>query len=275
MTAQLISQISSHFIVHYHRRIIFSANPELCPSHSKVNSADVQQIYKGEDVESSLCLHNLNAHAFRRPHRGESDKLVARSFVGPSLLFLSATFSMLVLVGCIVPSYSLDFLGIVGLLVRYGQAVVDGTKTFSVFTTIQSLFGQAKLLGGASNYIGLLSLSILLIFSVLVVPILQAMVLMVQWFHPLERKQRYRLSIVLEILSAWQYVEVYLLSLLVAAWQLGPISGKSFFVSICERFKVSYIVFLLLLLFFHQHLWLTHTASPYNRYSTSLHTMVS
>ena len=48
--------------------------------------------------------------------------------------------------------------------------------------------------------------------------------LLVQWFVPLTRKRRYRLSVALEVLQAWQYVEVYLLSVLVGSWQLGSIS---------------------------------------------------
>ena len=52
------------------------------------------------------------------------------------------------------------------------------------------------------------------------------MMLLAQWLMPLTRKHRYRLSIVLEILQAWQYVEVYLLAVLVASWQLGTFSGE-------------------------------------------------
>jgi hypothetical protein len=83
---------------------------------------------------------------------------------------------------------------------------------------------EARFLGTAGDYIGLGTLSALFILSILVVPILQVLTLLRQWFMPLTQKQRTRLSVLTEIFQAWQYVEVYVLSIIVSAWQLGPIS---------------------------------------------------
>ena len=89
------------------------------------------------------------------------------------LLFLSTCICVLIIVGCILPSYSLNVLGIVGVLVESGQAFIAARTEYSVFSTIQLLFDQARLTGGAGDYIGLGTLSVLLILSVLIVPVLQ------------------------------------------------------------------------------------------------------
>jgi hypothetical protein len=183
-----------------------------------LNSAHVSH----DGMETSLSLH-----AFRRPHRGESDKLVPRRFVNPFLVFLASCVCILVVIGCILPSYSLNALGIVGILVESGQGFAAATKDYSVFTTMTLLFEQASLTGGMLDFIGLGGLSFLMILSVLIVPIAQACALLVEWFAPLPKVRRHRLSVLLEILHAWQYTEVYMLAILVGSWQLGPISGKS------------------------------------------------
>jgi len=262
MTAQLISQLSSHFIIHYHRRIARHASGEdeepstveaLGVVHTgttlmdeddneigQVSPAGSIKEFEDEQVAAAIVEDSqdkLCNHTFRRPHRGEADKLVARRFVGPLLIGLSVILCVLILLGCILPSYSLNALGIVGVLVESGQGFVTANTEYSVITSMKLFFDQAALTGTAKDYIGLGSLTILLVMTVLVVPVVQAVVLLFQWFAPLTKKRRFRLSIVLEILQAWQYAEVYLLSLLVGSWQLGPLSGKSYWNSISASLR--------------------------------------
>lgn len=238
MTAQIISQLSSHVIIHYHRRIV--ENSTIPPTsekpirHADTLPSDDDDSNEKLPLENSIGAQNasevvevLRLHAFQRPHRGEADKLVVRKFVNLLLLAFFLCTSVLVVTGCFVPSYSLDILGLVGVLVESGQDFQAAKSEYSVLSTLGVLFDQAKLTGGATNFIGLGSMSILLIFSVLVVPVLQSICLIVQWFAPLRPKLRRQLSVLLEMLQAWQYAEVYLLSLLVGTWQLGPVSGKS------------------------------------------------
>jgi hypothetical protein len=248
MTAQLITQISSHFIIHFNRRVVENAKrgnddgiPDLAINSTEPSEEDEEsqnsspqpnnKFLQIKDQSNQLDLDNakvsLSDHAFRRFHRGESDKIVPRSFVKPLLVVLSTSLSLLVVIGCVVPSYSVSFLGIVGLLVESGQGFAAAETDYSVTSTIQLLFDQARFTGRAADFVGLGTLSILLIFTVLIVPVLQSSLLLVQWFIPLTRNRRHQLSTALEIFSAWQYIEVYLLSLLVASWQLGSISGMS------------------------------------------------
>jgi Paraquat-inducible protein A len=237
MTAQIISQLSSHVIIHYHRRIIENSlnrvkagrriqHAVTTPTDDDVS--DVQPPLKNVEpaTSDSEIPKVLFRHAFYRAHRGEADRLVIRKFVNPVLLASSVFTCGLIIAGCFVPSYSLDILGLVGVLVESGQDFQKAGKKFNVLSTLDVLFGQAKLTGQAADYVGLISLSILLFCSVLVVPVLQLATLLVQWFMPLRPRLRHQLTVTLEVMQAWQYAEVYLLSLLVGAWQLGSVSGK-------------------------------------------------
>lgn len=234
MTAQVISQISAHYIIHFHRRIVNDAmdKKEVYPtvlSEQEDQSECTQSVSTNGQTKSSdinkdkvrLCFH-----AFRRFHMGESDKLVARSFVNPLLLLISTILPLLVIVGCTVPLYTVSYLRIVGIMVESGQVFAEAETAYSVTSTIKLLFDQARFTDRAADLVGLGTLSLLLLFTVLVVPVLQYTLVLAQWFLPLTQKRRRQLSASLEIVHSWQYIEVFLVSLLVASWQLGSISGK-------------------------------------------------
>jgi hypothetical protein len=236
MIAQLISQISSHFIVHYHRRIIRRAtkvyeerhNPLLLdPKLTAENTHTEDELLSpasNDDIKDQLCKH-----AFSRPHRGESDKLVTRRYINFLLLFGSTLLCILLAVSCDIPSMKLETLGIVGLLIELGQNLQEAVRYEGVFSMAQVLVNQARFLGGFTNYIGLGSLASLFVLTVLVVPIMQIMTLVLQWFVPLAPTGRERVAIVLEILQAWQYVEVYILAIIIESWYvLQQIHGLSY-----------------------------------------------
>jgi hypothetical protein len=83
---------------------------------------------------------------------------------------------------------------------------------------------QARFLNTVSDFVGLGSLAALLVVTVFLVPLLQAATLLAEWFRPMTRKQRLRNTVLIEILFAWQYMEVYVLSIIISAWQLGGVS---------------------------------------------------
>lgn len=231
MIAQLISQVSSHIIIHYHRKIIKEASVQQGLQHA--NSAIVSQrqptgvsarvaamdaypdISEESAKEEKVALHK---HQFGRPHRGETEKLNIRPWVNKLLLFVSTCLTVSVAIGCIVPSFSLEVLGIVGIAVESGQGGTAATKRHSVFTVIQLLFEEAQFLGTAGDYVGLGTLSALFFFTVLFVPIVQSIALLRQWFKPSTREERVKMSVLIEILQAWQYAEVYLIAIFLACW---------------------------------------------------------
>jgi len=144
-----------------------------------------------------------------------------------------------VIAGCIIPSFSLEVLGIIGVAVETGQNFEDAATQHSVFTVIQLFFEEAKFLGTAGDYFGLGTLSVLFLFTVLLVPILQALALLRQWFRPSTREQMQRMSTIIEILQAWQYAEVYLIAIFVGSWQLGPVS-EFMINSYCDSLKETF-----------------------------------
>lgn len=235
LVAEIISQVSSHVILQCHRHIVHAANGEngtpdvvespmvLIDDAENEGNAPKPAPVRGpiaspadsEDTADQLCNH-----AFQRPHRDDSDKLVVRRGFVPLLLLLAC---VLVVLGCFVPSYSTDALGINGVLAETGYGFVPAATKYSVFTTTKLLLDQARLTRGAA---GLGSLSFLVILPVLIVPVLQLLALLVQWFAPLTRKRRFRVSRSLEILQTWERAGVFLLAILVSSWLLEPISSE-------------------------------------------------
>lgn len=246
MLAQLVSQISSHVIIHYHRKIcsnatyISSADFAISgsPRQSPVHSGDAQ-VFRADMEKSEAaadCLEALHAaqfetiatnemlhealckHQFSRPHRGETEKLVARSFVNKLLLFSAICLTILIVIGCTLPSFSLELFGLVGVAVEYGQDSEDATRYHSIFSVVRLLFDQAEYLGTPKDYIGLGILSVLFLCTLLVVPAIQTGFLLKQWFSETTNLQKEKMAVRLEMLQAWQYLDVYLVALLVSSW---------------------------------------------------------
>ena len=216
LIAQLMSQISSHFIIHYHRKIAKRARDSYlmnCSDHS---------LKAKEDADKKVLLRT---HRFGRPHRGEEEKLIVRSWLNTTLVTVVVACCAFIIVGCALPSFAIEVFGMLGVAVEVGQEMQDAELYHSVFTVIKLLFDEAKFLDAAKDYIGLGSFSIIFFFTVLIVPIAQVVVLMWHWFVPMTMKQRMKMSVLVEILQAWQYAEVYIIAIFVASWQLGPISS--------------------------------------------------
>jgi hypothetical protein len=235
MIAQLMSQVSSHFIIHYHRRIVSEARVQRGPQNHLGGSpiASIQGQQKGVtsrvSVEVSPGSHEsiddttlqkvrLHRHQFGRPHRGETEKLIVRPWVDKLLLVGTFCLILSVIIGCSVPSFSLEILGIIGVAVESGQNFEDATTQHSVFTVIKLLFEEAQFLGTVGDYIGLGTLAMVFVFTVLLVPIIQCLALLRLWFSPATREEMQRMSVIVEILQAWQYAEVYLIAIFVASW---------------------------------------------------------
>jgi hypothetical protein len=223
MTAQLVSQISSHFILHYHRRIVNHATSSFEHRHQLAAAPGMHGILATSKIleKSSSDLlgrKTLRSHKFGRPHRGEDQKLTVKNWVSHFLVLSSLCIVGLIIAGCILPSLTLEIFGVIGLAVESGQNFEAARTDHSVFTIVQLLIEEARFLGTTKAFIGLSILSCLFILTVLVVPILQSLMLLNQWFRPMTMRERTRISIANEILQAWQYVEVYLMALFVACW---------------------------------------------------------
>jgi hypothetical protein len=234
MIAQLISQVSSHYIIYYHRRIVHQARQSnrkkdqtsQAVLNGNKNDIKVHCSSFDENISSSgdSDMITLHQHRYSRPHRGERDMLIVRSWINKLLVIVVFSLILCVVIGCYVSSFSLEILGIIGVAVESGQNFRTASTRHSIFTVIQLLFEEAEFLDTVGDYVGLGTLSMLFVFTVLLVPIIQSVALLYQWFKPSTREQKMKMSVILEILQAWQYAEVYLIAIFVASWQLGPVS---------------------------------------------------
>lgn len=216
MIAQLVSQLSSHFIIHYHRKIEKRARDFYLQNSSN------HSLKTSEDSDQKALLRT---HHFGRPHRGEEEKLKVRTWANYVLIFFAFSMIACIIAGCVFPSFSVEIFGLLGIAVESGQEFRDAKTYHSVFTVIKLLFKQAQFLEMTKNYVGLGSFSIIFALTVLFIPILQTLALLGHWFVPMTIKQRMKMSVLVEILQAWQYADVYIIAIFVASWQLGSISS--------------------------------------------------
>lgn len=233
LIAQIISQVSSHFIIHYHRNIVHQATKVFKQKHGLI-AASTHNLALTESSEGSdeSLLDDpygarkdlLNTQSFARPHRGESGKLATHSYVNGLVIFTSILFSALLITGCVLPSSGLEFQGVLGVAVESGQNWKAAVSELSLFDLVDLLMDQARFTGDLKDFLGHALLSALLIMTVLLVPLAQTATLLYNWFVPLAGRRRKQFAVLVEVLQAWQYMEVYIISIVVATWQLGPIS---------------------------------------------------
>jgi len=211
MTGQLVSQVSSHFILFYHRKVIAIANQD------SFGSEDAE---KGTDMTTTALRH----HVFDKGFSKDTKTLKFYDAISYGLVFVSCAIAVLVIYGCIYPSFSLDVLGLVGVAVESGLNKEEAYSSHHLFSIVQLLSDQASFLDNTSDYVGLGILSAVLIFTVLIVPLVQVMMIIIRWFVPLSKQGKYQNFVISEALQAWQYTEVYILAIIIATWQLGLVS---------------------------------------------------
>lgn len=214
MLAQIISQISSHIIIHYHRK---------CVKNAIVAQASEWNIDTSED-ETETKSAPLRKHQFKLDYEASTKRATVRKGAEWMLSAVMLAFVVLVIIGCLLPSFSIETLGLVGLAVESGQQFREAKAFYSVFGLAKMIVDEARYLNTASNYVGLGTLASILVITSFLVPLAQAFSLLIQWFVPTTKKQRKNNMAVNEILSAWQYMEVYVSSIIIAAWQLGGVS---------------------------------------------------
>jgi hypothetical protein len=228
--AQIVSQISSHFVIHYHDQVVRKAEERRHVSqsrglHESSISAEKTDLHFRENdcasptqedpdlVEESLC-----SHAFARPHRGENDRLLPRCFATPFLCFTGIVLCLCVILGCVLPSFTVDLLGIIGVAVEAGQGFAEASTQFSLFSMIDVLVSQANFTSRVADFIGLGSFAVLLVVTVLLVPLSQTALLLYHWMRPMTHAHRKRVMTINEVLQAWQYAEVFALAIVAGSW---------------------------------------------------------
>jgi Paraquat-inducible protein A len=222
LIAQLLSQITSHYIIYYHRSIVRNGMATVCTNESEIE--EVKGIPAIAMSGSDTRKDALKDQAFSRPHRGEKDLLGVRPGVNEGLLTAVALLFVLTISGCALPCFSVDILGILGIAVQSGQDFQPAITNYSVFDIMKLLLDEAALLGTPKDWIGLLSISLVFLLTILVVPLIQGLLLLYHWWLPMTQPRHQFFVALIEICQAWQFLEVFVIAIMVSAWQLGPVS---------------------------------------------------
>ena len=167
---------------------------------------------------------NLKMHEFTLDYEASSKRAIVKRSVNWVLPAVFLSFVILVICGCILPPFGIEVFGMVGLAIESGNLFGQQAKEFySMFGLANMIMEQARYLNMAIDLGGLGTLVSLLVIMVSLVPLAQAATLFAEWFLPVTKKQRLRNIEWNEILSAWQYMEGYVLAIIISAWQLGGV----------------------------------------------------
>jgi hypothetical protein len=207
LVAQVISQISSHFIIYYHRRVVKAT----APFHHELN----------EMSKSSNGTHFARAEPLN--HAGSHISIRRSALVTVSFICICSM--LLFMIGSLLPSLELDSLGVLGIVAELGEKGAS-YKKLSLFDMIVLIMDQAKYIGEGKEMISLGCLCAIFVLTALIVPLLLGANYLLLWLIPsLKVKSSKRILTVIEVLKAWQYCEVFLISLLIATLQLSELSG--------------------------------------------------
>jgi len=238
LIAQLVSQLSSHVIIHYHRKVAskglvdieqnraYDSIARALTSESDASFGEENQNLQCNFPDSSEhSSEQLKSHIFRLRGENEGCLVAVNPRMSPALAFVCLSTVTLVILGSVLPSFQVELLGIVGVLAEMGQGFEEAIIDHSLFSIIGLLLDQARFLQSVKYYIGLASMAVVIILTCFVVPLMQIILVLWLWFGSLTAKLRQRILVGIELLQAWQYVEVYIISVVIATWQFGSVSS--------------------------------------------------
>ena len=185
---------------------------------SEEDGADVEEEATNE---RSVARAALCSNSFAVVDHGEFAWLQVPRMTNVVTLLFGFFGGVLIIIGCIVPTFSSEVRGIITIVDESGRSFAQSHGVFSIIDTLR---GQIEFLGNSRDTVGLILLILFTIFGVLVIPLLLISALLVQWFYPLQRKWRARLDTCIEAMLSVEYIEVYLLSAIICALQLDDLS---------------------------------------------------
>ena len=235
LTAQVLTQLTSHVIIHYHRKVVSTAlkGDEVNTDPSRdagdkggdSDDADEEIAVENEDrAANDGPAERLMDHGYNRAHRGEASPLIVRGYINWVVAATGIVILCFVVAGCILPSFTMELLGMLGVILEFGQEFRQAVINHGVFSIVELFVDQAQALGGAGNLVGMVYISVILVFTVLVAPLAQTAALLWNWYMPMTQRARGKVEVFVESMQSWQYVEVYLIAVILSAWQLGQAS---------------------------------------------------
>lgn len=138
------------------------------------------------------------------------------------VILIFATLAIL-MYGSSVVSFYMHTVGMAGVAIEIGREGAS-MERYSIFSVVEGIASQAD--PEAASLIGINSIAGIFLMCAVIVPFLQLLGLLLIWIVPMSLKNQKRAFLLNEALSAWQYLEVYLIAICVAVLQMGQISAE-------------------------------------------------
>jgi Paraquat-inducible protein A len=183
---------------------------------------DAAAFVPGENDDNAVAL--FQCIFYRAHHTGRhvaDDGLVVPEVANQLLVLAAMASAALFLAGSILPSFTTESQGLVGIVIGLGGS---STVEHGIFSVAKTLISMTEYFNTTKDKIGLWSIVVLFVVTAVLVPIVLVMLYLVRWFYPMTDKSSRGLEVWIEALEAWQYVEVLVVTILLSVWQLGDIS---------------------------------------------------
>jgi len=240
--AQIISQLCMHIIRFYHDKIKRNALLKIDAKERK----DKESV--GGDTRSSS--KRLGNHGRRRHQEKEAlcnhhfflgglergKKVTVRREANIIVGLMGFLTICCILFGSSAEYLNIEIAGLVGIVISNTNGGAPPVVTQSVISVSKMMIDIGYYLGTPTDIVGMYFVASLVIATCILVPICQCLCVMVMWFVPITQLTRIRLTVMVEVLKAWQYLEVFFIGTLVMLWQAKPISATIGFI-LCKDFQ--------------------------------------
>ena len=126
--------------------------------------------------------------------------------------------------GTVMPSFYMDTHGLAGLAIDLGRTNTS-YQQYSIVSTVESIANQIDSTDSFS-VAGIGAIAGFFFLTTVIIPSLQLLGLLLMWTLSLSLENQKRLFLLNEALSAWQYLEVYIIAIGVATLQMADISNQ-------------------------------------------------
>lgn len=138
------------------------------------------------------------------------------------LCVLSAAF---VGVGSFLPSFEIEVAGLAGIAEEFYRGSGANVKEFSMWTISFVVFEQAQFCHHFKDQLGVGFMGVVYLAVSFFIPLIQLISLAYMWHVPMTLKRQKQLFFVNEVLSAWATVEVFIVGIVAALFELTSVSG--------------------------------------------------
>merc|ERR1712151_869321 len=119
------------------------------------------------------------------PNVSNGGNLVVSSYMNLLIILAAILSGISTTIVCILPIFSIETYGILGLLVDFGNSFNDTTKAFSIYDIAKALVDEAQFLNTIGSSMGFGFICAVLLVTVVLVPMIETGALAYLWFCPL------------------------------------------------------------------------------------------